>query len=354
MPRPVKRKLNYRLSLMILSTSISMLACLVFCALSLCQELSPDSDAKTQSPVLAFTGSQSITAADIDFFLGRRATTPLPQLSFLMQQRAIHLLALQRQALITLRRIQPAPSPVELDRWLSQSGWYSQQGRNEDIEVGVNVDPKAVDSTAVQTADVGTTKSRLPSWDGLAADTHIEVDKLQDFAAFRGAWQHYLAQHLTQGNLSKHFENQKMRFDGTRFQIDLISVQTPAGQSPQRSRIDELIGKRREQLVGRPADWTASLDTPDSQSVAISRGTWVRGHGTLDPAMISPLLEAQIGDISQVHTASGVHLIRLVAKETGSLPLGEVRDEVRAHMLLFLLEHLANQSQNQLPLRSNQ
>ena len=53
-----------------------------------------------------------------------------------------------------------------------------------------------------------------------------------------------------------------------------------------------------------------------------------------------------------IHTATGVHLIKLHKVEAGSKALADVRDEVRVHMLIHLLEHLARQSESQLPLQA--
>ena len=82
---------------------------------------------------------------------------------------------------------------------------------------------------------------------------------------------------------------------------------------------------------------------------------WIEGSGSLDPQAIDALLKLQVGDVSQpVHTPSGVHLIRLLDRQTGDLQLEQVKDEVRAHLLVYLLHYLASKSEDQLPLIANE
>lgn len=85
------------------------------------------------SPVLARTGAQTITVADIDFLLGRvsgsgeaRQLANQQPLSSTAQATAIELLALQRQALATLRKKQQAAS-LKKSRTRSALGQHQKQ-----------------------------------------------------------------------------------------------------------------------------------------------------------------------------------------------------------------------------------
>jgi hypothetical protein len=292
---------------------------------------SADEPASDRGRVLADLGEQKITQAEVDFQLGRQspeaqgASAPLPELSEVARQSTVHLIALQRQALQTLRRLGRAASPDEVDAWL--------QARADEL-----------------------------GKDGLTAEQFTQdfcqrwgLDELvyRDYVAFRLSWQRYLAKHLTQENLAKHFANQRKRFDGSRFQVDMISLPVPAGESSQRTKAAERLMQVYRGSLQDKDTWQRMLEESESQGWQTADGRWVRGSGDLDPALITAVLVLEEGQISPpVHTATGVHLLNLLATESGQLVLEDVTGEVRNHMLIFLLQHLAKQSQDQLPLQS--
>ncbi len=265
----------------------------------------------TASPdVLAWVGTQPITQADVDRQLGRIADARLPALPHAAQQNAVRLIALQRQALQTLRKLKLAADGEEVERWIASQ----------------------VDAAAGKLQ---------PS----------DTDSYRELVAFRLSWKRYLSRHLTEENLARHFKNQQPRFDGTRFKIVRVSASVPAGKSADRDVAAESMAELARQVIDEPLELAAFQEAARDQGWQVSQESWVRGSGSLEPQLIGGLLKMKQRQVSTpIHTAGGVHLVWLLEREPGDRDLDEVRDEVRAHMLVFLLEHLASQSSQQLPL----
>jgi hypothetical protein len=292
------------------------------------------------SPIVAYTGDQSITQADVDFTLGRHPSSsgesqqvesnsiptlsaPLPALPATTQNMAIELVAWQRQALTTLKSHEMSATKEEIDQALraatpaSQSDWKLEQ-----------------------------------ILDSFYQHHGVEPYKFRDLTDFRISWRRYLTRHLTEENLVKHFKKEQARFDGSRFNVDWLVIDVPVGCSAARDSAHQRLRELRNQLLNSTVDWNA-FDERDRafDGITVSRNRWVQGTGELSPALISPLLKLDRRQVSQpIDDTQGVYLLRLNEVEPGNWELTEVRAAVRAHMLLVLLQYLAQQSENQLPL----
>lgn len=273
--------------------------------------------------VAAMLGKQPITEAEIDFHLGRQAGGEHPELSRLSRSSAIQLIALQRQALQTLRKLKLAAKSDEVQSWIAA---------NETVESGKREYAEIV--------------SEICERFGVKHEVYL------DQVAFRLSWRRYLAEHLTEKNLARHFKNQTARFDGTKFKIWMLSLATPVGQSEERIAAEKQLGEFA-------SDFDKQQPISEIRATAAKRSwlytdeRWVRGLGDLETRAVDQLLKLKVNELSPVfHTAGGVHIICLRDMEDGDRELPEVKAAVRMHMLEFLLEHLASQSRPQLTLRS--
>ena len=292
--------------------------------------------AQDNAKVVARLGEQPITDRDVDFQLGRIASVnigPLMELPPAVLQSAIHLLAQQRQALQTLRTRKLAVGREDVERWLDENA----QPINGEKQT-------AADLIRDQSSTAGISESNL-----------------RDHLAFRLSWQRFLQQQLTEPNLEKHFENQPKRFNGTRFRVSVVDLATTAGKSVRREKLAEILTAMRSRLMSGDLSWQdlaaelerSELLKDDVGKFLVREDLWVRGTGDLEPTIVSVLMKLEPDSYSEpIHTPTGVHLVKLLEVEPGSRELSEVRDEVRAHMLLHLLDHLARQSESQLPLKS--
>jgi hypothetical protein len=289
-----------------------------------------------QAKVVAKLGEQTITDRDVDFQLGRVASEgsdSLKKLPPAVMQSAIHLLAQQRQALQTLRTRNLAFGREDVERWLDENG---QPKNGEKLT--------AAQMIRDQSSKAGITESSL-----------------RDHLAFRLSWQRYLQQHLTDANVAKHFENQPKRFNGTRFKVSIVDIAATAGKSVRRDRLAETLTGLRGRLMSGDLSWKdlaaelrdSDLLKGDADQFRVREDLWARGTGDLEPTIVSALMKMESNAYSEpIHTPTGVHLVKLLEVDAGSRELSEVRDEVRAHMLLHLLDHLARQSESQLPLKA--
>ena len=136
------------------------------------------------------------------------------------------------------------------------------------------------------------------------------------------------------------------------FHRTLISISVPAGKSAARSAaatqlrefLDDFDEKQMPARIQERAAERKWLFTASDS---------VRGSGDWDPHAIDELLHLKRGELSAVfHSPTGVHVVQLLDKQAGDMDLVDVQAEVRMHMLIYLLEHLATQSREQMPLRA--
>lgn len=278
-------------------------------------------------------GNQPIRQGEIDFVLGRTLTLgeeKLSKLPFPVQQSTLHLLAQQLQALQTLRELKQAASLTEVRRWLLSTTPKDRPQPNADSIL-----------------------------EGIGQTYGVEPDRLLEHMAFRLSWKTYLTKHLTEENVKKHFANQRARFDGTKFEVCFATSIVPAGASSQRENAVQVLeefalssqGLEDDAWFARAKEW---MQAKSDEELGRQAGRkQVRGTGDVDPRLITPLLALEPGEWSEpIHTATGVHVLKLIQTLPGEAKLEEVKGDVRMHMLVFLLEHLASQSRDKLPLQA--
>lgn len=290
-----------------------------------CISVAEDKPPKNEpTRVLASVGDRWITQADVDLSLGRATATQadLPSIPEPVVMATVDIIARQRQALATLARAKKRISDAQVDAWL------------------IDNSPAELKMTAEQALAAR------------AEAAQVSPESYREFLAFRLSWQAYIQQTLTDQNLEKHFAQQKTRFDGTRFQIEHLQLPVPPGASPERAAAHERLEKLRGEIAAGEIDFAkAGRELRGEEGEKAAAPLWLSGNGPLIPAVIDRVLETPVGQISQpFDSAQGVHLVRVLAREPGNRTLAEAKDDVRKHVLLFLLDYLADQSADDMPL----
>ena len=284
-------------------------------------DTSPE-DAATR--VLASVGDQWITQADVELSLGRagKPRADLPPIPEPVVMATVDIIARQRQALETLARAKKRVSDAQVDVWLLENS------------------PPELELSAAQALAAR------------AEAAQVSPESYRAFLAFRLSWQAYVQQTLTDKNIEKHFAKQKPRFDGTRFQVEHLVLPVPPGASPERTAAHERLSKLCEQIAAGDLDFAgAGREWMDAEGEKASAPLWITGSGPLIPAVIDRVLDAPVGQILEpFDSAQGVHLVRVLAREPGNRTFAEAKEDVRKHVLLFLLDYLAEQSKDALPL----
>ncbi|MFK7735548.1 MAG: peptidylprolyl isomerase [Pirellulaceae bacterium] len=280
--------------------------------------------AQEASKPLGYVGKMPITAAEVDLLLGREAGSS-GKLESAALANAVELLAKQRQALQALRSIGLASSRAEIDLWLLENAPASQANSEADEVLSY-----------------------------LSEKSNVTRENYLDYVSFRLSWQRYLAKHLNAANLATHFAKQKRRFDGTTFDIAIVSIPVPPGAGDERQAATEkLAGFARAVRAERQAQSSASAhlnDMANEYGLAASSKSRVRGIGDLEHSVIDALLQLKAEQLSEpFNTAGGVHLVQLENVYDGGRELAKVQGEVRLHMLVFLLDRLAERGAKQLP-----
>ncbi len=282
--------------------------------------------------VLASVGEQLITQADVDLGLGRTASgrSDLPDVPEPLLMAAVDLIAQRRQALESLKRSGKRVSDAALDKWLVENS------------------PPDLKLSAAQALAARAEAAR------------VTPENYRDFLAFRLSWQEYLVSALTEKNIEKHFSNQKSRFDGTRFEVEHVYIATPPGKSAARTEAHKKLDELRLKIIADqmtmaeaaksllPAEATAEAKQAAEKEVG---PVWIAGNGPLMPRIVDEVLKTPAGKLTEPFDSSmAVHLVRVLKVEPGSRKLNEAQDDVRKHMLVYLLEFHATKSASALPL----
>lgn len=325
------------------STAITFLftVLLGFPRLSLAQEPSDDSQASSirnsNSLPIAFVGEHPIYEADVLLQLGKlnSKSNAVRNLPNSVRDQTVSLIAKQRQAVLSLQEINEAADSQKVDDW---------------IENNLGESTRVIENTS----NLPTADEILRSIEALSGVTPASY---RSFIQFRISWQPYLKKHLTTANMKRFFEQRQARFDGTKFRILLQSIPVPLGDSRQRDEAEEYLQKLRtseEQGNNSTEDAANVIENNAAHQIEpiISGPTWFSGMGGLEPKLMDIVIGLKDGETSSaINTATGVHVVTLLETQKGDLPLEQVQDSVRSQMLIYLLDYLAEQSEDKLPLR---
>lgn len=268
--------------------------------------------------VVAQIGNQDVTLAEVDLLLGRDAqSAALPRKTLHL---SLAILAKQRRALETMRKLKIAATSDAIDRWIESLA--------TNLPDNLSVD----DWLSLQAEALGVTKSAM-----------------RESIAFRLSWKTYLAKHLNAETLRRHFDNQPHRFDGTKFAVELISIAVPVGQSAAR----DSAKKQLTDLLGKLAKASSAVDELElfAPELSLHRET-ITGTSPVDPVILDFVAKAKPAEWSPaIDSIVGVHLVRVVEQELGDTEFEAVEDQVRANVIVYLLDYLARVSADSLPLR---
>lgn len=274
--------------------------------------------------LLASVGDVLITQADVDLSLGRTASgqSELPPIPEPVLMSSVDLIARQRQALESLKRSKKRVSDTAIDKWLLENS------------------PPELKLTADQALGAR------------AEAAKVSKENYREFLAFRLSWQAYLQNMLSDTNLEKHFANQKPRFDGTRFQVEHVWIAAPPGKSSTRQSAHQRLSQLREQVAnGKLSMAEVGKEVASEAGEKAAASLWMTGSGPLMPTVIDHVLKTPAGKVTEpFDSAQAVHMVRVIAIEPGQQTLADAKENVRKHMLLYLLDFLASQSAKEMPL----
>ncbi len=277
-------------------------------------------------------GEHLITQADVDLALGRTASgrNDLAEVPEPVLMTSVEIIAQRLQAMESLKRSGKRVSDEVIDKWLLENS------------------PPDLKLTAAQALTAR------------AEAAQVAPASYREFLAFRLSWQAYLQTALTDKNIEKHFNNQKSRFDGSRFEVEHLWLAVPPGKSPARSDAHKKLNELRLKVVADELTMAQasqsllepSADDKTKELAAKEVGpVWITGGGPLMPRIVDEVLKTPAGKISEpFDSATAVHLVRVIKIERGSRKLSEVQDDVRKHMLVYLLEFHAAKNASELPL----
>lgn len=300
----------------------ALLGAVVLCPMGLCQDYPPPTKEPTR--ILASVGDVLITQADVDLSLGRTASgqNDLPPIPQAVLMSSVDLIARQRQALESLKQNNKRVSDAAIDKWLLENS------------------PPDLKLTADQALSAR------------AEAAKVSKSNYREFLAFRLSWQAYVQNMLNDKNLGKHFTNQKQRFDGSRFQVEHIWIAAPPGKSSARDAAHKRLSAIRQKVIdGSLSMVDAGKEVAGETGQKAAAPLWMTGNGPLMPTIIDHVLKTPAGKVTEpFDSAQAVHVVRVLAIEPGQRTLSDAKEDIRKHMLIYMLDFLANQIADDMPL----
>jgi peptidyl-prolyl cis-trans isomerase C len=169
----------------------------------------------------------------------------------------------------------------------------------------------------------------------------LTTDQVRKELALAAAWETYIEQVVTTGELRKTFEAHRAELDGTRVQVRQIfrAARTPA----EFSAATLLLNQVRQRLDARQTTFAAAareFSEAPSKSTGGDVG-WITGLGQLPPEVSRLALNLEPEKTGgPVSSRFGVHLVEVTAREPGQLSLEDVRPQ--------LLEEISRERWQQL------
>ncbi len=294
-----------------------------------CNAQDADSAVKdVDATVLATVGEMVITQADVDLAVGRSSdaagntNAELPDMPESVVRATVDIISRQQQALAALKSKQKAISDEELDKWL--------------------IDNSPPDSQWTAT----------DALEARAKTANVSPENMRRFLSFRMTWRKYLQETMTEKNIEKHFQNQKARFDGTTYQVEIIGLPAPPGKCSERDAAHARLTELRQQIVDNKLTFSQAAEQLAGEEAKREAGPIsVTGAGPLLPSVFDHIMKATVQTVTApVDTAQGVYVLRVLSKQPGQGTLDSCHEQVRKHMLLFLLDYLASSNSQAMPL----
>jgi parvulin-like peptidyl-prolyl isomerase len=171
------------------------------------------------------------------------------------------------------------------------------------------------------------------SLDQWLADQPMGLGALRYEIAWQLSWSKYLEEMATDAALEQHFNAQRPRYDGTRWQVAhlLLKVDDEAPDEAWQAAAQRAADIHTELVEGRLAWETAVQDF--SQAPSKNRGGdlgWIEYPGVMPLEFAETVSELTTGQVSPpVRTPFGIHLIKCLSVEPGRRRWQDVAEQLR-------------------------
>ena len=159
------------------------------------------------------------------------------------------------------------------------------------------------------------------------------------------AWGKYLRKYLTDERLGKYFARNRRKFDGTRVRVAHLLLRDdsePDTSASMKNKANEI----RDTVLADSQTWSEAVREHSIASSASGNAGeigWVTVDGPMSLEFCAAAIELDEGDISEpVRTPFGIHLIKCLKVERGSVRPSDVKEKIRAHATRFLFESQAS------------
>jgi parvulin-like peptidyl-prolyl isomerase len=205
-------------------------------------------------------------------------------------------------------------------------------------------------NSRVESVDINTeielTENRLEQTGKTLADhlknTGLTSAEFENEVAWKVAWDRYLLRTLTPQFLSEHYETHRRRFDGTKLNVAHIFLSARDDAADVALRKADMI---RLDITTGKSSWEDAVVKYSESSTSKENGGligWIQFNQPMPPTFSRAAFDLQSGEISPpVRTGLGVHLIRCLDVQAGSIGLQDAMTAVREDAAKYLFEKIA-------------
>lgn len=175
------------------------------------------------------------------------------------------------------------------------------------------------------------------------SDNKLSRNELMYEIRWRLAWGKYLKKNLTQERLESYFKKYRRKFDGTKMHVAHILFSDSEPSMQQASVV-------REKIIAGEISWNDAAQKCSIATTSADNGGeigWITYHGPMVPEFCKAAMKLQQDQISNpLKTNFGIHLIKCLAIEPGTLDAKSVDKKLRADATNYLFNSIADKNRS--------
>ena len=185
-------------------------------------------------------------------------------------------------------------------------------------------------------------------WGPFLEDLGVTETEFRTSVRWKLSWENYLAEHLTEKNLQRFFEQNQGDFDGTEIEVSQILFKIKP--TDDEKQVEQLVVRMKELKAKIESNSVTFVEAARSDSEAASGPEGgslgrIKRNGTMPESFSKAAFALAAGEISDpVTTNIGVHLIRCDEVIKGDLQFEQVRDAVRRSATQYLFDWLVEKA----------
>ena len=187
-----------------------------------------------------------------------------------------------------------------------------------------------------------------------AEERFADEQSLLSDLSWQAAWRQYLKSRMTHQNLRKYFQQQHVRYDGSRWHVSQIFFPLPDRDSTSIKATSDRMTTLADQLrtAGSVDESFAAAAREHSEAGSAANDGkigWVQNEGDLPRSVMQAVRAAEVGQVTgPIQSPLGIHLLLVHDYQAGQITFEEMTDQsqLRRDAADMLFESLVRQQKD--------